>query len=677
MKAVKKLRSNLVFIIVSSIVVVLLLFSTIVSLIGFFIFSDTIKSVYANTTYHMALTATTLVNGNNIDTYLASGGTSVDYKQSENYLDKYCDRMGLTLIYIIKVDTSDYGSFTSVFNSVAKDAPYTKWEIGYQRDTTNQEYADTYKALYSGEIEYGTIYRTNNLNGAPPHITTLVPVKNSDGKVVSLLCVQRPMQELIDSIQPYLTNVIVIAVVLIVLLSVLSMIYIKRQVVKPLRRITAEAQRFASENKSGEKMGADISRIYEISGLADAIDKMEEDMLVYIDDLTTATTEKERIGTELALAGKIQENSVPNTFPPFPERKEIDIFASMSTAKEVGGDFYDYFFVDDDHLAILIADVSGKGIPAALFMMVTNILINDMTRMGGTPSQILEFVNERICEHNKAEMFVTVWLGILEISTGKLTYANAGHECPALMTDDGEFKLIKSKHGFVIGGLEGTKYKDQEMTLKPGDKLFLYTDGVPEATDSDENMYGLDRMIDALNSARVKDPEGIISAVRDSVDDFVGDADQFDDLTVLCVNYNGPDPDNSRTLVTDAEVDSLPEVMSFIDGFLESVDCSMKAQMAFDLSVEELFVNIAHYAYPDSDGQAEISICKNGDVVSVTLKDRGIPYDPLKKPDPDITLSVKDRQIGGLGIFLVKKNMDSVEYKYEDGHNILTIIKRI
>jgi sigma-B regulation protein RsbU (phosphoserine phosphatase) len=262
-------------------------------------------------------------------------------------------------------------------------------------------------------------------------------------------------------------------------------------------------------------------------------------MVSYVENLTTFTADKERIVTELSLAGKIQEASIPNEFPAFPDREDFDIFCAMDPAREVGGDFYNFYFVDDDHLALVIGDVSGKGIPAALFMMVTNILISDRTRMGGNPAEILRFLNQEICAHNEAEMFVTVWLGILELSTGRLIAANAGHEYPAIRQPDGGFTLYKDPHGLVVGGMDGTKYKDYELRMEPGSKLFVYTDGVPEATDAENRLFGTDRMLEALNRRAEAAPEQILKNVREAVDGFVKDAEQFDDLTMLCLEYKG------------------------------------------------------------------------------------------------------------------------------------------
>ena len=259
----------------------------------------------------------------------------------------------------------------------------------------------------------------------------------------------------------------------------------------------------------------------------------------HTEELVKVTAEKERIGAELSLANDIQAAMIPHIFPAFPERNEFDLYAGMEPAKEVGGDFYDYFLIDEDHLGFLIADVSGKGVPAALFMMASKIILQSVAMLGGSPGEILTKTNEALCSNNEAEMFVTVWLGILELSTGKLTAANAGHEYPVLKTPEGGFEIYKDKHGFVLGGMAGMRYQEYEVQMEPGSKLFLYTDGVPEATNKEETLFGMDRMVEALNLAPDADPETILINVRAAVDGFVKDAEQFDDLTMLCVEYKG------------------------------------------------------------------------------------------------------------------------------------------
>ncbi|MBQ1311995.1 MAG: SpoIIE family protein phosphatase, partial [Blautia sp.] len=251
--------------------------------------------------------------------------------------------------------------------------------------------------------------------------------------------------------------------------------------------------------------------------------------------------EKERIITELNMAKEIQAKTLPNVFPPFPDRHEFNIFASMDTAKEVGGDFYDFFLIDDDHLCLVIADVSGKGVPAALFMMKSRAVIRSTAIPGRSPGDILTKANKKICANNDMDMFVTVWLGILEISSGKVACSNAGHEYPVICRNGGLFELYKDKHGFVLGGMEGIRYREYELQLEKGDKLFVYTDGVPEATDINKVLFGTDRMLDALNTRPGGSPQELLTAVRTAVDDFVQKAEQFDDLTMLCLEYTGPD----------------------------------------------------------------------------------------------------------------------------------------
>ena len=252
-----------------------------------------------------------------------------------------------------------------------------------------------------------------------------------------------------------------------------------------------------------------------------------------------AKAEQERISNELQMANQIQLAMLPHDFPPFPDRKEFDIFASMNPAREVGGDFYDFFLIDDDHLCLVMADVSGKGIPAALYMMISKTLLKSFTALSPSSGDILTKVNNTLSRDNKADMFVTVWIGILEISTGRLVAANAGHEYPVIKRADGAYELYKDRHGLVLGGMEGLKYREYELYLSAGDKLFLYTDGVPEATAADNAMFGTERMLEALNKEPDAAPQQVLKNVRQAVDAFVGGAEQFDDLTMMCVEYRG------------------------------------------------------------------------------------------------------------------------------------------
>ncbi len=540
MSKMNKLRSSMAVSIIGAIVLLLAVFSVIVSIIGLAGFTAALQREYNVTTYHIADTAATMINGDHVDEYLA-GEETEEYRETREILDAYCRRIHVSLIYLIQVDTSDYGRFVSVFNLVDNsvgDTSYTEWELGYRRDTTNDEYRRKYKALYDQESEYETVYRTRDLNGAVPHITTMVPVKDSSGATSAILCIQRPIRELQETRQPFVVSIAVSTVLLAAAASIFSALYFKKHFVMPIRKVSEEAVRFARENTRGEEL-ADISRYDELIRLADSINTMETDMVNYMESLTEITSEKERISTELSLATRIQLDSLPTVFPPFPDRHEFDIYASMEPAREVGGDFYDFFLIDDDHLYMAIADVSGKGIPAALFMMVSRIVLAHNARLGRSPGEILEETNTGLCDHNEEEMFVTVWVGILEISTGRLTAANAGHEYPVLKKPDGSFALLKDRHGLVLGAMEGSRYREYELILEPGTKLFLYTDGVPEATDAEGRLFGSERMLAALNEDPEATPETVLKNVRRAVDGFVQDAEQFDDLTMMCLEYSG------------------------------------------------------------------------------------------------------------------------------------------
>jgi serine phosphatase RsbU (regulator of sigma subunit) len=263
---------------------------------------------------------------------------------------------------------------------------------------------------------------------------------------------------------------------------------------------------------------------------------------IAIFDQKAETQKTERLATELSLASQIQNNILPNIFPVFPERKEFELFASMTTAKEVGGDFYDFFMIDDDHIALVMADVSGKGIGAALFMMVARTLIKNQALSASdknTPCDILYAVNNQLCEGNSMEYFVTAWLGILELSSGKLVYASAGHEYPAASLSGGDFVIYKKKNAPPLGTMENLKFRGGEITLSAGDTVYIYTDGVTDAMNAKKELFGLDRMLDTLNANVNADLKTIDDSIRGRIQDFVKDTPQFDDITMLSIRYNG------------------------------------------------------------------------------------------------------------------------------------------
>ena len=330
---------------------------------------------------------------------------------------------------------------------------------------------------------------------------------------------------------------IVAAVVLLFAGALVSSLRLADVLSRPIRRLTEQVH-----NIQGDRL--DFHWEYqtgdETQTLAEAFASMTERMKQYITDITVITAEKERISAELNVATQIQADMLPRIFPAFPERKEFDLFASMNPAKEVGGDFYDYFLIDEDHLAVVMADVSGKGVPAALFMVIAKTLLKNRAQAAGAdlrPGKILADVNNQLCEGNEAELFVTVWLGILTISTGRLISASAGHEYPAFYRTGAGFALEKDKHGLPLAAMEGLRFRETETELKHGEALFIYTDGVTEATSAQEELFGEGRMVSALNAHAAQTPEEIIHGVRREIDAFVKDAPQFDDITMLCLRF--------------------------------------------------------------------------------------------------------------------------------------------
>ena len=250
------------------------------------------------------------------------------------------------------------------------------------------------------------------------------------------------------------------------------------------------------------------------------------------------SAEKQQIASELSVATHIQTSMLPCIFPAFPERTEFDIYATMNPAKEVGGDFYDFFLVDNDHLAVVIADVSGKGVPAALFMVIAKTLIKDHAQQGTQPEEVFTEVNRLLCEANDEGMFVTAWMGVLELSTGHLAYVNAGHN-PPLLRHGGKYEFLRTRSGFILAGMEGMRYRPASLELAPGDALYLYTDGVTEAANKNKQLYGDQRLCEVLNAHADSDPETLLKIVKDDVDAFVGTAPQFDDITMLGLRYLG------------------------------------------------------------------------------------------------------------------------------------------
>ena len=451
-------------------------------------------------------------------------------------------------------------------------------------------------------------------------------------------------------------------------LFVFIYILIKRVIINNLDKVNDTLGRITGGDLN---VTVDVRSNREFSSLSDDINSTVSTLKRYIAEAAA------RIDKELEYAKQIQLSALPTDFP---VSDNFSIYAQMIAAKEVGGDFYDFYKLSDTTVAVLVADVSGKGIPAAMFMMKAKAIIKALAESGMAVNDIFTKANEKLCENNESGMFVTAWMGILDIDTGVLKFANAGHNPPLLKHPDSPFELLVTRPGFILGGMEGIRYREGEIKLIPGDRLFLYTDGVPEATDSDNKLYSEDRMLAYMNRNSTVDATELLPGLKANIDEFVGEAPQFDDITMLMLDYKmnrGNELAFTKTFA--ARVDALSDVLGFVDQMLEICECPMKVQTALCVAIEEVFVNVARYAYGGGEGEVTLGITFDKESRNVTFRmaDKGVPFDPLKKPDPDITLSADEREIGGLGIFITKKTMDSVKYAYENGENILTMIKKI
>jgi len=380
--------------------------------------------------------------------------------------------------------------------------------------------------------------------------------------------------------------------------------------------------------------------------------------------------DKQKMSSELGVASSIQSSVLP---------KELDgvernnVYGIMNAAKEIGGDFYDYFYIDNNHLALVIGDVSGKGIPAALFMMKTETLIKSLTLTIGTNTAvIMKKCNERLCDNNEANIFVTCWLGIVNLKTGELNYTNAGHN-KIIIQREGNAEFLKSKVGVALGVFDSSEYYENTIMLNNSDRLLLYTDGVTEAHNKDNKLYGEKRLLKFAEINKKSSTREFVLNLQDDINKYSDGAPQFDDITILMYEFIKTDA-IVETKVFKADVKELDNLYDYSSSLLRLMNFSNKDIVMINTALEEIFVNVAKYAY-NSSGTVEITLSKENDKITFIFKDNGVKFNPLEREDPNITASSEEREVGGLGIFMVKKIMDEVKYDYVNNQNVLTLIK--
>jgi len=408
------------------------------------------------------------------------------------------------------------------------------------KEEDSDEVRDTVKRIWTRETEDGVVLDYTDKEGEDSTIAVYKGLYN-EGEVTGILLVKRSVQRTVETRNRYLVGLVIVEVVMLLFGILILALYLRFRVVKPVDKVTKEADRFSQENTMSErKLADDVGNVTEIRILAESIDQMEENTMRNIEKITRMSRESERIDTELSLAANLQASVLPKK-EKLAGRKEFDVSALMKPAREVGGDFYDFFMVDDTHLALMIADVSDKGIGSAFFMASSKTLLKARASMGGKPEEIVTFVEEKLSEENEMGMFVSVWLGIVDLTTGEVQACNAGHNYPGILHKDTEegYLIEKTEHGPPICFLPGIVHKGYSFRLCPGDRIFLYTDGVTEAKNPEGERFGNDRLIRVLNDDREVGNESLIIRVKAAVDHFAGEEPQYDDITMVSFQFLG------------------------------------------------------------------------------------------------------------------------------------------
>lgn len=633
-------------------------------IISYKIYSGTIDNYYKNTITNIAKSAASLMDAEKIGLYADSLDRDEDYDRMLNILFNIKENSDVEYLYVEKV----VGKTATAIMDADADNPMEfrqKFDVSQGADTSKLK--NGIPAFISDEAGVGWM------------CSVFTPIRNHNGETVALVGADISMEEVMEQRHHFLLVVCIAISLITAVVAVILLFLITKIVVRPVNKLSEATANFVSqkykqgmnENEETSLISQlDISSNDEIGNLVKSVKEMEHEIRKYIVDLTAITADRERINVEINLATRIQADMLPGVFP---NRDEFDIYATMEPAKGVGGDFYDFFSIDDDHMALVMADVSGKGIPAALFMVIARTLIKTCAQTNKSPKYVLEKVNNQLCENNYEEMFVTVWLGVIELSTGLLRAANAGHEYPVLKKSGEKFEIVKDKHGLVLAGMEMSRYKEYEIQMEEGDILYLYTDGVPEAINKAEEMYGTERMLAALDNNSDGTLKELLCGVRKDIDEFAGDAPQFDDITMLAFRLkkinNTNKGEKSMTIIPNE--DSIRRVAEFVESELKEKCVSDRIITKINIAVDEIYSNIVRYS-----GAHEVTVrcIVTDEIATLIFIDDGIQYNPMDSPEPDITLSAEERDIGGLGIYMVKKTMSDMNYEYKDGKNVLTVV---
>ncbi len=580
-------------------------------------------------------------------------------ENADTVLFSHCERMTGSYYYSF-VRTENDADLPPGKGHYLRVAGSTKGRLGERIEGTYIEktVADRLEAAKDGEC-----FIVADVAGR--RIRTLYRlVRDRDGEIAGVLAAGRSEEELHQYIrQQERTAVFLIIAVMLAVFALLGIFL--RVLYRKLSAMKAHLDRIGHGDFPEEKLilrGDD-----ELSDVAETVNEM-----------TASLREKKRMGAELLVAADIQAKLLPREEDSYLPEDVVDIAAGMRPAREIAGDFYDYFMVGDRNLFFIVADVSGKGLPAALFMVRAKTLVKSYAQMLLSPAEIMERTNRALCEGNDEEFFVTGWLGMLDLVTGELTYVNAGHNTPMLGTGGVPFCPLSSGANFVLAGFERVIFKEEHRRMAPGDRILLYTDGVTEALNKDEEFFGMEGLSESLSRHAGCTSGEILRALEEDLQAFLGESEQNDDVTMLCLHYrkNMEHRSGQGEKEFAALTENLPEFLSFLEERLSETALSETELAGFLGAAEEIFLNVAHYAYGGAGGILGLSVrAESEGAVQLTFTDYGIPFNPLTRPDPDTASGAADRKIGGLGIYMVKNFADDLSYRYEDGKNILTVIK--
>lgn len=496
-----------------------------------------VKNQYQLLAKSSAEMAADLVNGDSIPGYLANGADE-EYNETYKRLQDIKLNYGLKYLYVFIPDTESINA-VYIFDIYAEgDDPDLVYDLG--DETGEIDIYDIAIDLYlTGRSENTTaVTDTEEFGYLASAYTALY---DSSGKPAAIVGADIEMDIILGEVRNQTVKILVLAIAIILTFATIVLSIVNRQIIRPIKALSDHMKTYASDKEHLSESEFVVHTGDEIEDMADSFNTMSHDIKVYMENLAEVTADRERIATELNVAKHIQASLLPSTFPPFPDRKEFDLYAIMEPAREVGGDFYDFFMLDERRLAIVIADVSGKGVPAALFMVIARTLIKNQSGFASAPSEVLEIVNNKLLESNDAGLFVTVFMGILEIDSGRFLYSNAGHNPPAISKSRGKFEMLKTDSGFILAGFEDFKYSTDEIMLAPGDRILFYTDGVTEATNQREELFGDDRLLHTLNRDNVfnNNVEDLVHSIRHEIDVFADGAQQADDITIMVLSYKG------------------------------------------------------------------------------------------------------------------------------------------